>query len=186
MPMESVVPTLYASAPEAVPFGPSLEIRAFLLQRERGNLLIYRAETLKRERCLLRQNLRLGRRLAERLERVRFRRRDLQRHFAWKDRRNLLARHVTNMCRLLGLEGEAVEYVVVLVACHLDDFADEDSVGADDIPALLDLQPRDRISHARSTPDQRAETSPGWTPPRRQSRSRAPSRRHARPHACRT
>src|SRR5207244_9927256 len=81
------------------------------------------------ERCLFRKNLRLGLRLAERLERVRFRRRDLQRHFAWKDRRNLLARHVTNMCRVLGLDGEAVEYVVVLVACDLDDFADEDSVG---------------------------------------------------------
>jgi hypothetical protein len=52
---------------------------------------------------------------------------------------------------LLGLDGEAVEYVVVLVACDLDDLADEDSVGADDIPALLDLQPRDRISHARSS-----------------------------------
>jgi hypothetical protein len=62
---------------------------------------------------------------------------------------------------LLGLDGEAVEYVVVLVACDLDDFADEDSVGTDDIPARLDLQPRDRISHARSTPDRRAETSAG-------------------------
>ncbi len=51
--MESVVPTLYASAPEAVPFGPSLEIRAFLLQRERGNLLIYRAETLKRDEATI-------------------------------------------------------------------------------------------------------------------------------------
>jgi hypothetical protein len=108
------------------------------------------------ERCLLRKNLRLRCRLAEPLERVRFRRRDLQRHFAWKDRRNLLARHVTNMCRLLGLDGEAVEYVVVLVACNLDDFADEDSVGADDIPALLDLQPRDRVSHAGSSPDRGA------------------------------
>jgi hypothetical protein len=63
------------------------------------------------------------------------------------------------MCRFLGLDGEAVEYVVVLVACDLDDFADEDAVGADDTPALLDLQPRDRISHARSTLDRSAETS---------------------------
>jgi hypothetical protein len=39
------------------------------------------------------------------------------------------------MRRLLGLDGEAVEYVVLLVACDLDDFADEDSVGAGDIPA---------------------------------------------------
>ena len=32
---------LYALAPEALPFGPSHDIRAFLLRRERGNLLIY-------------------------------------------------------------------------------------------------------------------------------------------------
>src|SRR6266542_3014370 len=76
---------------------------------------------------------------------------------------------VTNLCGLLGLDGEAVEYVVVLVACDLDDLADEDSVGADDIPALLDLQPRDRISHARSSPDRRAETSAGWIPALRRS-----------------
>jgi len=45
--MDTVIPALYASEPEAVPFGPSLEIRAFLLQREQGNLLVYRAETLR-------------------------------------------------------------------------------------------------------------------------------------------
>jgi hypothetical protein len=39
------------------------------------------------------------------------------------------------MCKLLGLDGEAVEYVLVLVACDRDDFADEDSVGTDDLPA---------------------------------------------------
>ena len=43
--MDTVIPALYASEPEAVPFGPSLEIRAFLLEREQGNLLIYRADT---------------------------------------------------------------------------------------------------------------------------------------------
>lgn len=32
---------LYALAPEPLPFAPSLEIRAFLLRRDRGNLLIY-------------------------------------------------------------------------------------------------------------------------------------------------
>ena len=46
--METIVPKLHASAPEPLGFGPSLEIRAFLLQRERGNLLIYRAATLDR------------------------------------------------------------------------------------------------------------------------------------------
>src|ERR687894_375043 len=47
--MDNVIPGLYVSTPEPLGFGPSLEIRAFLLQRERGNLLIYRSEMLKRE-----------------------------------------------------------------------------------------------------------------------------------------
>src|SRR6266508_188644 len=47
--METVIPRLYASPPEPLPFGPSLEIRAYLLQREQGNLLVYRADTLERE-----------------------------------------------------------------------------------------------------------------------------------------
>jgi hypothetical protein len=53
--MERVASGLYASPPEAVPFGPSLVIRAFLLRRERGNLLIYRAETLKSEQEIIDQ-----------------------------------------------------------------------------------------------------------------------------------
>ena len=47
--MDTVIPRLYASVPEPLGFGPSLEIRAFLLQRERGNLLLYRASTLERD-----------------------------------------------------------------------------------------------------------------------------------------
>jgi hypothetical protein len=47
--MKNVVPGLYASTPEPLGFGPSLEIRAFLLQRERGNLLVYRSEMLERD-----------------------------------------------------------------------------------------------------------------------------------------
>lgn len=47
--METVIPGLYASAAEPLPFGPSLQICAYLLQREQGNLLIYRADTLERE-----------------------------------------------------------------------------------------------------------------------------------------
>jgi hypothetical protein len=43
--MDAVIPGLYASPPEPVPFGPSLEIPAFLLEREQGNLLVYRADT---------------------------------------------------------------------------------------------------------------------------------------------
>lgn len=51
--MERVISGLYASAPEPVPFGPSMEIRAYLLRRERGNLLVYRAETLKQDEAQL-------------------------------------------------------------------------------------------------------------------------------------
>ena len=39
--METVVPGLYASAPEPMPFGRDLVMRAFLLQRPAGNVLIY-------------------------------------------------------------------------------------------------------------------------------------------------
>jgi glyoxylase-like metal-dependent hydrolase (beta-lactamase superfamily II) len=35
------IPGLYASAPESLPFAPSLDIRAFLLRRAQGNLLVY-------------------------------------------------------------------------------------------------------------------------------------------------
>jgi glyoxylase-like metal-dependent hydrolase (beta-lactamase superfamily II) len=47
--VKTVIPKLHASAPEALGFGPSLEIRAFLIQREEGNLLIYRSATLEQD-----------------------------------------------------------------------------------------------------------------------------------------
>jgi hypothetical protein len=47
--MDTVIRGLHAPSPEAVPFGPLLEIRAFLLEREQGNLLLYRAATLRKE-----------------------------------------------------------------------------------------------------------------------------------------
>jgi len=47
--MDNVIPDLYASEPEALGFGPSLEIRAFLLRREGGNLLVYRSAALERD-----------------------------------------------------------------------------------------------------------------------------------------
>jgi hypothetical protein len=40
------IPGLYASAPEPLPFAPSLSIRAFLLRRDRGNLLVYSVPAL--------------------------------------------------------------------------------------------------------------------------------------------
>jgi glyoxylase-like metal-dependent hydrolase (beta-lactamase superfamily II) len=39
--METVVPGLGASAPEPLPFAPRLHIRAFLLQRGKGDVLVY-------------------------------------------------------------------------------------------------------------------------------------------------
>jgi glyoxylase-like metal-dependent hydrolase (beta-lactamase superfamily II) len=47
--METVAPGLYASAAQPMPFGRSLEGRAYLLQRDRGNLLIYSSPNLERD-----------------------------------------------------------------------------------------------------------------------------------------
>ncbi len=44
--LESPVDGLYASTPQTLPFAPTLDIRAFLLRRDAGNLLIYSTETL--------------------------------------------------------------------------------------------------------------------------------------------
>ena len=44
--MDSPLPDLYASEPQPLPFAPSLHVRAFLLRRERGNVLVYSASTL--------------------------------------------------------------------------------------------------------------------------------------------
>jgi hypothetical protein len=38
---ETAIEGLYASTPEALPFAPSLHIRAFVLLRDQGNLLVY-------------------------------------------------------------------------------------------------------------------------------------------------
>ena len=53
--LDTVVPGLHASAPERLPFGRSLDIRAYLLEREAGNLLIYRSDTLRREAAAIRE-----------------------------------------------------------------------------------------------------------------------------------
>lgn len=44
--MQTVIPNLHASAPERLSFAPSLEIRAFLLRRRHGNLLVYNVATV--------------------------------------------------------------------------------------------------------------------------------------------
>ncbi|MGH2945954.1 MAG: MBL fold metallo-hydrolase [Solirubrobacteraceae bacterium] len=44
--METVLPRLAASAPEPLPFAPSLHIRAFRLERDAGDVLVYSTTTL--------------------------------------------------------------------------------------------------------------------------------------------
>ena len=45
--MDTVIPGLHASTPEPLPFGPAFDIRAFLLQREQGNVLVYSVSGLE-------------------------------------------------------------------------------------------------------------------------------------------
>jgi glyoxylase-like metal-dependent hydrolase (beta-lactamase superfamily II) len=44
--MQTVIPRLHASAPQALSFAPSTHVRAFLLRRRLGNLLVYSAGTV--------------------------------------------------------------------------------------------------------------------------------------------
>jgi hypothetical protein len=48
---------LHALAPEPLPFAPSLEIRAFMLERSRGNILIYSTTGLRYTGAVSRQYL---------------------------------------------------------------------------------------------------------------------------------
>jgi hypothetical protein len=45
--IDTEIQGLYALTPEPVPFAPSLDIRAFLLRRDRGNLLLYSTTTVQ-------------------------------------------------------------------------------------------------------------------------------------------
>jgi glyoxylase-like metal-dependent hydrolase (beta-lactamase superfamily II) len=44
--IETPIEGLYASTPEPLPFAPSLHIRAFLLRRDAGNVLVYSTSAL--------------------------------------------------------------------------------------------------------------------------------------------
>jgi glyoxylase-like metal-dependent hydrolase (beta-lactamase superfamily II) len=44
--LDTPLPRLHATAPEPLPFAPSLLIRAFVLERAHGNLLVYAAPTV--------------------------------------------------------------------------------------------------------------------------------------------
>src|SRR3954452_8506194 len=58
MESEAVIPHLDASAPEPLPFGRDLVIRAFLLERAGGNLLVYSTPTASGD--VVRQSLTHG------------------------------------------------------------------------------------------------------------------------------
>jgi hypothetical protein len=45
--IEIAIPGLSASPPQPLPFAPSLHARAFILEREQGDVLVYSTETLK-------------------------------------------------------------------------------------------------------------------------------------------
>ena len=45
--VDSALAGLHASTPEPLPFAPTLHIRAFLLRRERGNVLVYSVKGLE-------------------------------------------------------------------------------------------------------------------------------------------
>jgi glyoxylase-like metal-dependent hydrolase (beta-lactamase superfamily II) len=47
--LDTVVPGLHATSPQPLPFAPSLHVRAFLLEREPGNILIYSTTELERD-----------------------------------------------------------------------------------------------------------------------------------------
>ena len=47
--MQTVLPDLHASEPAGLSFAPSIQIRAFLLRRPQGNLLVYSAGTVAEE-----------------------------------------------------------------------------------------------------------------------------------------
>ena len=69
-----------------------------------------------------------------------------QGHPPGEDLSNLFAGDVANLCP--RLDRETIEDVVVLIAFGLSDPANNDAVGGNNVPALLDLEPRDRVACA--------------------------------------
>lgn len=55
------------------------------------------------------------------------------------DHTDLFARHVANLCGVLGLDSEAVENVALLIAFNLCDRANDDAIRGDHDPPLPDL-----------------------------------------------
>jgi glyoxylase-like metal-dependent hydrolase (beta-lactamase superfamily II) len=53
--MESVIPNLYATSAEPLPFAPAESVRAFLLRRDQGNLLVYSAPAAAAEASAIEQ-----------------------------------------------------------------------------------------------------------------------------------
>lgn len=53
--METVLPRLYATAPQPLSFAPSVGVRSFLLERDEGNLLVYSSSTINQEADFVRK-----------------------------------------------------------------------------------------------------------------------------------
>jgi hypothetical protein len=53
--LDTVIEGLHASHPEPLPFAPSLHVRAFLLERDRGNLLVYNVPGLDSDAASIEQ-----------------------------------------------------------------------------------------------------------------------------------
>jgi glyoxylase-like metal-dependent hydrolase (beta-lactamase superfamily II) len=53
--METVIPRLYATAPQPLSFAPSVGVRSFLLERDEGNLLVYSSGTIRQEADFVRE-----------------------------------------------------------------------------------------------------------------------------------
>jgi glyoxylase-like metal-dependent hydrolase (beta-lactamase superfamily II) len=51
-----VIPGLHASTPEPLPFAPALHIRAFLLERDRGNVLLYSVKGLESDAAAIEES----------------------------------------------------------------------------------------------------------------------------------
>jgi len=53
--VDTVIPGLYATAPQPLSFAPSIGVRSFLLERGEGNLLVYSSKTVKQEADFIRE-----------------------------------------------------------------------------------------------------------------------------------
>jgi len=136
-----------------------------------------------RNRRLLREPLRLGRRRSKRLESPGVRGGDLQAHLAGIDRADLLSRDVANLPGSRRLDGQAVKDVALFVAFDLRNRADDDPVGRNDVPTLRNLQPTKQdqpLGHANTREKTQFKDANEAPKRKRQSRQLASCPAHRR------